>query len=705
MELGCVRCHAEEEPTALTHQTAGAPDLTEAGARLRPGWMARWLAAPSATHPQARMPALVDAGEAEAVAAYLTSLDGPAKRGRINRSGRNGEELYHARGCVACHRREGEADDGRWLLAQATLRAKTTPQALADVIEKPLDLNPESRMPDLQLSRQEAEAIAAFLYGGKTPESVAQQVATGDEAIAKRGALLMRERSCSACHEVPDAAAGDATSPAPPLDALANRDGGCLAANPAAPLPRYALSADDRAALRAFLGSMDTAESRDAELARRLEQLRCLSCHERDGAGGMPPDVRRAFHGHVHADAPDHVDPPNLTGVARRLRSEWIEAVLQQTARARPWMALRMPHYPEVLTDGLAELLADGASPAPATIPNASLTQLEHGRALIGSGGFSCITCHDFAGRPATGARAPDLAQFWRRLRPEWIERWTVNPAAVQPTTRMPTFFYQGRSAATHILDGRQDQQIEAMLAYFAQGERMQPPEGLEPPPATVLEPSGRPLVWRTILPDVDARSLAIGFPEGLSMVFDLAEPRLAYVWQGGFLDMRRKWTGRGNGPADPVGQRLLEGPDGAMARGEPEPELRFAGYRIGERAVELRFEGAGAARLSLECAVVARAEVGLGLRLRANWTGSQPIALRLGELLEGEPVRRAGDQAMARLNGVTDAIPCYAQATSLVFDEPLGWSLTEGAPADAVLWFPTTTDEAALRRCLEEPR
>ena len=44
-----------------------------------------------------------------------------------------------------------------------------------------------------------------------------------------------------------------------------------------------------------------------------------------------------------------------------------------------------------------------------------SVLHLENGRKLIGSTGFSCVLCHDFAGRAATGSRAPDLTQVHRR--------------------------------------------------------------------------------------------------------------------------------------------------------------------------------------------------------------------------------------------------------------------------------------------------
>jgi hypothetical protein len=48
--------------------------------------------------------------------------------------------------------------------------------------------------------------------------------------------------------------------------------------------------------------------------------------------------------------------------------------------------------------------------------------------------------------------------------------------------------------------------------------------------------------------------------PEGLSYSYDLDNGALVQVWKGGFLDATPMWHDRGDGHADPLGQRFTAG-------------------------------------------------------------------------------------------------------------------------------------------------
>ena len=703
LERGCVHCHAEASPSKLTARSLAGPDLRRVGQRLDAGWMARWVQDPGSMHEQARMPALLGRGEAGArdardIAAYLGSLGGPLQRDKVDWANRDGEEPFVTRGCVACHRTEAEPADDRYLLSG--LGAKTTPQQLAAFLRNPLALRPLGRMPDMQLSRGDAEAIAGFLCGdpAAADPTATDPTPAGDRA---RGAELVAANRCAACHTLPQQT-DRPSAPTPladlaSLDSLAGKNGGCLAETPGEDVPRFDLTAEERGALAAFLREAHAAETPRAELDRRLAQLRCTACHERDGQGGMAPAVRTRYHETVQADAPDHIDPPPLTDLHVRMRPEWVENVLRGRGRARPYMQLRMPHYAPALTEGLAPLLA--GDPITETT-DYLLEDVENGRILVGSDGFSCVICHDLGGRKAPGARAPDLAQVHQRLRPQWLKRWIVNPFGVNPTTRMPTFFHGGKSSATHILDGDQDAQLNALLAYFAQGQRMRPPTGLGPAKDAVITATDHVRSWRTILPDLDARSLALGFPAGVSAAFDLSVPRLGYVWQGGFLDMTRKWTGRGDGHADLVGQRLVGGPRGSMfRRGVVLLDAPFAGYRIDAASATLRFDVEGArAEITVD---LVECEVAYGLRLRVRWPGNKALEFGLGRPSKPQLLRRHGGRQLIGLLAHDDAT-CFARAEDLVVDQVVAMRVPADGAAEAVLWFPTSSTDPALQQCLE---
>jgi len=60
---------------------------------------------------------------------------------------------------------------------------------------------------------------------------------------------------------------------------------------------------------------------------------------------------------------------------------------------------------------------------------------------------------------------------------PEFYRRWMRNPLRIDPQTKMPSYFHDGRSALFDVLDGDADRQIEALYHYILQGNGMIPPD------------------------------------------------------------------------------------------------------------------------------------------------------------------------------------------------------------------------------------
>src|SRR5262249_58985346 len=104
------------------------------------------------------------------------------------------------------------------------------------------------------------------------------------------------------------------------------------------------------------------------------------------------------------------------------------------------------------------------------------------GGALSGREAFGCISCHDIAGIPNTGTRGPDLALMTQRVRYDWYRRWLEQPQRMQPGTRMPTVFNEGKSLVSQVLGGNPHAQAEAMWAYLSLGPGLPLPAGLGPP-------------------------------------------------------------------------------------------------------------------------------------------------------------------------------------------------------------------------------
>src|SRR5207244_2603087 len=244
-------------------------------------------------------------------------------------------------------------------------------------------------------------------------------------------------------------------------------------------------------------------------------------CHARDGAGGLTSALVDALRQVERADNSEAVVPPPLTGVGHKLRTPWLKHVLTQAGRARPWMSLRMPQFGEANVGWLPEALTalEGAD-ADSAVHKVPITaaKVAAGRQLIGKSGFGCVSCHDIAGIPNTGTRGPDLASMDQRVRHDWYRRWLEQAQRMQPGTRMPTVFNEGKSLVTQLFGGDADAQAEAIWAYLSLGGNLPLPEGLEPPRGLILTVKDKPLILRTFMPDVSPRSMAIGYPGGVSV-------------------------------------------------------------------------------------------------------------------------------------------------------------------------------------------
>jgi hypothetical protein len=222
--------------------------------------------------------------------------------------------------------------------------------------------------------------------------------------------------------------------------------------------------------------------------------------------------------------------------------------------------AANVGHLPE----GIAAL--EGTTPQDSTdravAPKA--TVFEQGRHLVGKGAFGCISCHDIAGVATGGTRGPDLATTNQRVRYAWFRRWLESAQRMHPGTKMPTVFPEGKSLLEKVLGGNADAQSQAMWAYLAIGPTLPLPEGLEvKSEGTILAAMNRPVLLRTFLPDAGTRAVAVGYPGGISAVFDSTQCRLAYAWSGGFLDAGPVWNNRGGAPAHVLGTRFWTAPPG----------------------------------------------------------------------------------------------------------------------------------------------
>ncbi|MCA8977452.1 MAG: hypothetical protein KDC98_22205, partial [Planctomycetes bacterium] len=406
-----------------------------------------------------------------------------------------------------------------------------------------------------------------------------------DAAAVAAGRRAAVARRCTACHTIADPELG-AVAPPPPAKAWHDLRGSSC-------------PVDARAV--ALIGAVRSGRQkvRDARAQLDFALLRdgCLKCHVRDGSSGLPPAARRVLV-QIEDLGEEGRLPPDLTGVGRRLRRDWIADVIGAGRRVRPYLRARMPRFTAALGDSYADLFAavDGAE-AVDEEPPFTTAAVESGRGLVGSQGKNCISCHTFAGLPSTGPQGMDLAIQHDRLRPGWFRRWLLRSAIVRPGTRMPLFW-----PAASADDQRE---VDAIRSWSSLGAAAPVPTGMAPPQGSlVLLPTDRPVLHGAFLKGLSARCIAVGSKERTHYAFDVEHGRLAWLWRGDFLDATGTWHGRAGKLLQPLGQDWIELDDFRVAGSDRRTVL---GHRITAtghpvfrvRAGLAEFEDGSVARLS----------------------------------------------------------------------------------------------------------
>lgn len=497
----------------------------------------------------------------------------------------------------------GSATGSQALYTLGAVGSKTRFEVLAKYLEDPLKTNPHGRMPKMQLSGGDAQDLARHLCRitddaierDKVPTPKAKPAdlaktwldADAQETFGKLkpadqwttlGKSIIVGKGCVNCHtlEVQGKALPTLTTAKdklPPLEAIpqAAPGQGCLAEKPAVgKVPAYPLTEQDRAALQAFItqglagaGSQSPVHAGRVALRRYL----CLNCHQRDSEGGIGLELADQMKGLENAENADDVQPPRLTGIGHKARTDWLRSVLTQGGRARPWMTLRMPQYGTHKVGFLPEALAAIEGTTPDTeAPKATFTAdlIQNGRLLAGKNGHGCISCHDISGITGGGTRGPDLALTNQRVRFDWYARWMHNPQRIVPGTRMPQNFIDGKALLATVYGGDGDKHIAALWAYMALGPGLPLPAGMEPPKGLIIAVKDRPEVLRTFMPENGGtRAIAVGFPAGVSYSFDAQSCQLTYAWEGNFLDASPVWNNRGGAPAKLLGPKFYQPPEG----------------------------------------------------------------------------------------------------------------------------------------------
>ena len=651
-QVGCVACHGLLEGG---DRLATSVPLGDLAAKYTFASLADFLRDPHQVRPSGRMPSLnLDAGEAREIAHYLlkdltgeaapnlafsayegwwnelpdfaalTSVKTGAAVGfdievatrgngtalrfegvlQIDRDGRYNFRLTSDDGSRLWIDGEQVADnDGVHPAQSASGRVRLTKGPHPIVVEYfngggERELNVEFQSRDMP-----RQSVEPYVTLPGAPAAVAKNRAPAfvvDAERAARGHARFTTLGCASCHSLSkDGDSLESTLAAAGLQTL-RKDAGCLAPEPPAKAPNYSLSDRQRVALDAaiaFVASRPEPPTNRDAIARTMTAFNCYACHVRDGKGGVEP-ARRGSFATTYQDLGDEGRiPPHLDGVGGKLTAEWLAHILADGAKDRPYMLTRMPKFGSGNVGSLADRFAEADPVKTEPAPTFDLSERRVkgiGRTLVGTQAFGCVQCHNFRELRSNGIPALDMTIMTRRLRHDWFVKYVVDPQAYRPGTRMPSSWPEPRSQLKDILDGESRKQIDAVWTYLSDGENAQVPYGIGRTPIPLI-PGKEAIIYRGFIEGAGTRGIGVGYPEGANLAFDANEGRLALIWQGGFLDASRHWTGRGEGFEPPMGDnviRLAAGPSFASLKTDAEPwptdppkehGYRFRGYRLGD--------------------------------------------------------------------------------------------------------------------------
>lgn len=508
-DLGCTGCHAikgfESAPKV-------APSLMKVADKVQPEWLLAWIKNPKDYLPHTKMPKppldIDEPGQSEKVAAYILQQSetynfpfGKYPGGNAE----NGKKVFETVGCYGCHTL---ADKGTGLApALDKIASKTSADWIYNWIQDPKSYNPDTRMPSLRLSSQEAADITAFLTQNGQPQTKdeALEQRLKDPENSKKGFLLISQYGCYGCHNIKGFE--DASKLSVELTAFGRKDIAeldfgdtkiprtwedwaagklkdprmYLTERTSSRMPNFGLSDEDIHALVVFLKGLKKEEvpvrfqisktnphQKEIDDGRRLvERLNCKGCHLIEGEGRLIENV-------IGADK----SPPNLMGIGARVRPGWMFAFLKDpsSVRIRPWIDVRMPtfHFSDDQANAIIHYFAglDKVSADFSTVPDqpADPEMIAAGEKLTSRDYFSCYSCHiqgSVTPMSAPEQWGPDLTLARERIRHDFIPEWVKDAQKFTPGVKMPAFLPADDAAPQDILGGNRQKQAEAIRDYI----------------------------------------------------------------------------------------------------------------------------------------------------------------------------------------------------------------------------------------------
>ncbi len=452
-DAGCVGCHAideykGDENMRLKEGNSFGPNLNKVGSKVTAEWMYDWLKNPKNYLKHSRMPSLrLTDQEAGDLTAYIMGHTGTNDevKSSLNVDITNaslikkGESLIRSYGCFGCHEINGMENESKVSVALSTFGKKTPGELFYGNVDGEIlgGFRKEFKKAGLDLGQVEEHAIHDN-----------QDWYTWVVGKMKNSRMYATER-------IPQR------------------------------MPNFQMSNQEAFALTVFLKSQTGAfvptgyaDPSKEPVQQALDKGRmfmhwnnCVGCHKIESAGGyVSKFIDDKYAGNENIA---YFNPPYLGPEGLRVQEQWLHQFLSGPFKIRPLVKMRMPSFGFSDAEiGTATNYFLGMHKRPFVMTSYDYPTIQ---SLVPTGKYlvdklKCVSCHTIGGAGANPAKAPDLENTKKRLRPDWIAMWLAHPDAQMAGTPMTGFWWvNGKMAAadSSAMGGDPMMQIKAVREYL----------------------------------------------------------------------------------------------------------------------------------------------------------------------------------------------------------------------------------------------
>jgi cbb3-type cytochrome oxidase cytochrome c subunit len=437
---GCYACH---KTRGFEDERKPGPVLTHVASKLKPEWVKNWVRDPKQVKPSTWMPriwynsnssspedAVRNEVEINAAVDYLFANSDkvdPVVANPPKGDAAKGEQLVKSVGCLGCHvtteTREAAGPHRTFGQPLQNIGNKTTYAWVYDWVKNPKHYNPETFMPNLRLTDEEAADVATYLMTLK-----------GGEGMQAKATPTEKD-----------------------VDAV---------------LLDYYRASMPSAEAQTELAKLDP-QARELALGQKvIGRYGCYSCHEIKGFENVQPiGTELSEEG---TKPVSRLDFGFVKDLGHSDRLGWFEHKLRDPRQfdegrvLNPLDKLRMPNFQlsdvevQRLSTAIMSFQRQIQPPRAMPVENARLDFIRQGRNFVHR--RNCVGCHIIEGdggdfislvaEPTLGP--PMLTPEGARVQPEWLYAFLQGPIKIRPwlNVRMPTF-------------GFDDPNLNTVIRYF----------------------------------------------------------------------------------------------------------------------------------------------------------------------------------------------------------------------------------------------